>query len=375
MNKFWSLVFFFFLLLVPNDLQSLLAPNPHSKRIKFNNELLYTMFDRVYNDMNPVQFKEYYKTSRETLYVLNEKKESQISIASNILAVNSSGQSKNIQKYKNPPKDVQAGDLRRCENTLKYVQEVFEHINDVKEEIEGRRNALFEPQKHILKKQYEIVELNLLDKWLEELQETFKSIQKLLDDLKYTYQQIRKRVRPDEADIAERKRKARVSKESKRREKARKLKRKITSANKVTILMCNEALVHKAQGQLPKLKRQLTVNEFKALNHKLLKPKMHLNGFEFLITLNAFPDECSNDIESIVSVLKHRRITCASKQNVQRRKAAKQPAKSTILNWLKKSPNTTSDCESEDDNREIESQDDHSSECDSGTDLNTDSDN
>ena len=103
-NKFWSLVFFFFLLLVPNDLQSLLAPNPHSKRIKFNNELLYTMFDRVYNDMNPVQFKEYYKTSRETLYVLNEKKESQISIASNILAVNSSGQSKNIQKYKNPLK-------------------------------------------------------------------------------------------------------------------------------------------------------------------------------------------------------------------------------------------------------------------------------
>ena len=140
-------------------------------------------------------------------------------------------------------------------------------------------------------------------------------------------------------------------------------------------MICNEALVHKAQGQLPKLKRQLTVNEFKTLNHKLLKPKMHLNGLEFLITLNAFPDKCSSDAESIVSVLKHRRITCASKQNVKKSKDSKQLAKGNILNWLKIPQNTTSDCRSEDDNREIESQDERSSECDSEAHLNTDSDN
>ena len=50
--------------------------------------------------------------------------------------------------------------------------------------------------------------------------------------------------------------------------------------------MCNEALVHKSTGTVTKLKRQLTLNEFMALNHKLLKPKMHLDGLEFLITLN-----------------------------------------------------------------------------------------
>ena len=47
----------------------------------------------------------------------------------------------------------------------------------------------------------------------------------------------------------------------------------------------------------------------------------YLNGLEFLINLNAFSDESSHDAESIVSILKRRKITCASKQNVQRKKA------------------------------------------------------
>lgn len=296
------------------------------------------MYEKVYEIMNPEQFKEYYFTVRETLWTLKTKQEFQVQIINNLINPNGSGQSMNVMRYQTYPASVDVSDVRRCENTLKHAEKTHQAVVDVKVEVEKKRALLFDAVSHRVK-YHRTLELEKLDSFIENLKRTSDKATSAIDNMKHTYGQLKKNILPQEANKAEKHRLKDQRKHNDKRNRRRTIQAEVRSANKVSQILAQKNAVSLLQGQKPALVYRFVQNDMHSLNNQKLLPKFHLSGLKLLIKLEAFCDETMPAAESLVSVLEERK-----RQHGFRHTGAKDPKpqcikpSNTLSAWLQYKP-------------------------------------
>ncbi len=290
--------------------------------------------------MNPEQFKEYYKTTRETLWMYMQESENAKSKIKKLLE-SESAHAMNIRRYKEYPKTPNVGDLKRCQNTMDEIDRVMKTAEDVRKKIEKQRATLFNPDTVQLKQMYRSVELNKYDLILDQISSSVKESQDIRSKLQCTLSKLRESFSQVRAEAAEHKRKKQQKKDVIKKKRRRTVQSKVKSANKVTQLLCAENLVTRESGKQPELKRKITSEEFKNFDNIKLLPKLHLKGLALLIQLHAFENE--ERAESILGTLTA--ISIKPKADKPKPKKLKETEKKSqaafMANWLSSKPSTS----------------------------------
>lgn len=291
----------------------------------------------IYDDMNPQQFKEYYKTCRETLFCLKENVNATVSTINNLLH-SKDGLSINVQRYQKIPPDPKHFDLGRCKNTKESLEKKSVKVKDLLDKVERRRANLFD-EKQKLYKSYTSFELEYYDDFITKLNIAIKELSMILSKVTHSHTELSKRIKPFQGNEAEGRRRSRRKKEQKRKKRNRHITVKVKSANRICTILCKEALVKKPKGKDPIIDRKIEADEFQRLAHTKLSPKLHLAGMELLLSLDAFNTlECKENAESVCSVLRAKKHLQVSKKPRRDEHKNEDKTQKTLLGWLNKAP-------------------------------------
>ena len=271
--------------------------NPHTDSLKFKNAILLELFEASYELMNPIQFKDYYNRLREELWEIVSGEKSTVLKVRNLLKPSGSGDSLNVQRYASYLQNVKAGDLKRCENTLKTLLNAKKELELLTGQVERKRAALFNPESQMVKLHCAL-ELKKYDAILSSLKTCQKDLISFNNQISHTQDQLRAKIFHAIANKQEDRCKRRQDKETRRRKKNCAVLRRVDSANLVSQLLLKQNVVVKHPAKPPSLTHKFSVDALKGFYHILLKPKKHLHGMELLLELGAFPEE-SQDVVRI----------------------------------------------------------------------------
>ena len=140
--------------------------------------------------MNPIQFKDYYKRLREELWEIVSGEKSTVLKVRNLLKPSGSGDSLNVQCYASYPQNVKAGDLKRCENTLKTLLNAEKELELLTGQVERKRAALFDPESQMVKLHWAL-ELKKCDAILSSLKTCQKDLISVISQISHTQDQLR----------------------------------------------------------------------------------------------------------------------------------------------------------------------------------------
>ena len=262
----------------------------------------------------------------------------------------SDGQAINVRRYSSNDGSYSVSDVKKCEETYKFLTGKEEKVSSCLEEVNEKRDSLFKGENSVpLGK---TPELDFYDECIQTLQKMKKQIIATRNQVFNLLQNIRQRFHPRAAQQADQQRMSRRKKEQKRKRTRRNESRLLRGANRLSNMMCQES-VFNSIGQ--KVTTKIKKEQLDCLNQIMLTPKSDLKPLQYMVQMDAFEADCMNTVDSVISVMSLN----------QTRRPSKKPkidyaCQRTLLSmWTKKPEPLASDSGSETENSDCDDNDEY----------------
>ena len=287
-------------------MKDLHIPNPLTDEHKFYNDLLHELIQAMYLLVSPEQFRQYYLSQRILRWKLQCKLNT---ILTNVQKFSDKeckdGNVMNIVKYTTSDiKSFQAGDVKRIENTLEYVNHFkLKSLTKCKDSLKSYRSGLFNHD-HDIKFLWTANELNFYDSALEKLTEPEHQIEKIVSELLTVLTEL-KRVH-FQIDITEKEEKRAIKRKRDNSQKDQKEKKKRL------LEKCVDVLGLILDPKNPEIGQYLVREQYDAIqitgeniitDPSKLRPRFHLKALEHLLEKKIFFDGGEGKVKVMITNL------------------------------------------------------------------------